>query len=108
MLSGTVGKKKKLVLLRLAKEKGISILNVKDLDGQIKLINDEFAQRKKVKTEKLKTRDQKKEEKKKKAEEKKKKEEAEEKKPEVAVDETVDDKKKIEQKEIEKTMIKRQ
>tara|TARA_Y100000310_G_scaffold339010_1_gene430319 strand:- start:765 stop:1355 length:591 start_codon:yes stop_codon:yes gene_type:complete len=107
IISGTVGKRKKLVLLQLAKEKGIQIFNVKDIDNQIKLINEGLAQRKKVKTEKLKEKDKKKEEKKKKAEEKKKKEEDEKKKPEVTEDK-VDEKQKTEQKEIEKTIIKRQ
>ena len=74
IISSGVGKKKKLDLLKLASEKKITLLNVKDNTTEITKIDQEYAQRIKLKQDKFKKNVTKKEEKKKRAEEKKKEE----------------------------------
>ncbi|HLD00447.1 MAG TPA: eL32 family ribosomal protein [Candidatus Nanoarchaeia archaeon] len=74
IISSGVGKKKKLDLLKLASEKKITLLNVKDNTTEITKIEQEYAQRIKLKQDKFKKNVTKKEEKKKRAEEKKKEE----------------------------------
>ena len=112
IIAAGVSNKNRLKLLQAAKEKKITVLNFRNIEERINTINTNFAQRKKHKAEKLKEKDKKKEEKKKKAEEKKKKEE--EKKQEATAEENsgeqtaTEEKQKAEQKEIEKTIIKRQ
>ncbi len=111
IIAAGVSNKNRLKLLQAAKDKKITVLNFRNIDERMNTINTAFAQRKKNKAEKFKEKDKKTEEKKKKAEEKKKKEE--EKKQEEAAEDggeqaTTEDKQKAEQKEIEKTIIKRQ
>jgi len=69
IIASTVGNKKRTELLKLAKEKSITILNVKDIDSSLESISKEFEERKKVKKEKLVQMSKKEEEKIKKAEE---------------------------------------
>ena len=108
LLSSTLGKRKRLLLLQEAQKNGLNVLNVKDLAEKIKIITDSFAQRKKAKSEKLKEKDKKKEEKKKKAEEKKAEEKKAEEKTEEAPTSESKEKEDSEKKEMEKTIIKRQ
>ncbi len=116
--SGT-GDRKRLEILKSAKEKKINILNIKDIDKHISLIEEKQAERKKAKAERLKSRSKKQEEKKKKVveKEKKDKEKAEDKKTEDKktkednVEQRIkeEEEKQKEQKEIaDKTLTKRQ
>lgn len=77
ILSSKIGKKNKIVLLEMAAEKKIKILNVKDVSQSLAQIKSEFEARKKQRQNKLQKKSQKEEEKKKKAEEKKQKDEEE-------------------------------
>lgn len=65
VISGKVGKKKKMELLALAAEKKITVLNVKDLSKEIEKIKGSFEERKKLKKERLSKASKKEEEKKK-------------------------------------------
>ncbi len=71
ILGRTLSKKTRLTLLRLAQEKNISLLNVKD--GKVAIVNIEkwFSEKKKVKSEKESTKRKKEEERKKRATSKK-------------------------------------
>lgn len=75
-ISSQVGTKKKLEIVKKAKAKNISVLNVKDIDGFIAAAEDAFKQRKEAKKKKITAKEKKKLEVEKKAEEKKKEEEA--------------------------------
>jgi large subunit ribosomal protein L32e len=75
IISSTVSMKNKLKLLKSAEENKIEIVNVKDIKESIKVIEENFSARVKLKSERIKERTKKQEDKKKKAEEKKKKEE---------------------------------
>lgn len=115
VISATVGNKKRIVLLQTAKDKGIKVLNIKNVEKFIEEVKTAFADRKKSKEEKLKDKDKKLVEKKKKQEEKQKKEEEEKKKgenAEEAPEALPEEKIKKEQQElkeaVEKTIIKRQ
>ncbi|MBU0460170.1 MAG: hypothetical protein KKH52_02620 [Nanoarchaeota archaeon] len=114
VIASTVGKKNKLVILKLAEEKKIKIINVKDVSATVLKMENEFTEKKKLKTEKLTERSKKKEEKKKKAEEKKEKEakekvkKAADEKKEGLEESVVEDVKKKEEREAEKIITKRQ
>ncbi len=110
VISGKVGNRKRLALLELAIQKGIRVLNLKDAQCLQKLKED-FAERKKNKTEKAKQKGKKQQEKEKQAIEKKKKEEEEKKQEEKKDLEEVassEEQKQKETVEIEKTLIKKQ
>ena len=107
-----IGNRKKLLLLKLALEKNISVFNVNNIEEIMKKIEESFIVRKKSKEDKSKEKSKKEEEKKKKAEEKKKKEKTEKQKnestessAEPVIKEEEEDKQK---KDIEKTIIKKQ
>lgn len=112
IIAATVGMRKKLQLLREAQKKNITILNISNSDKKIDALTTDFETRRKLRKEKLVSKDKKEEEKKKKAEEKKKKDE-EQKKKEKSLSEKEKVKKeeeehKKEQELAEKTLIKRQ
>ncbi len=119
IISSKVSKKNKLVLLKFAKDKKITVLNY--TDKSIEKIESEFAQRKKIKAEKLKEKGKKQEEKKKKAEIKENKEDKEDSKEDKKankdsdnVDAKIENVEKVEkereeqQKAVEKEIIKKQ
>ena len=111
MISKTLGSKKRVELLKLAQEKKIAVLNVKDATKLLEKITKKFEARLKKKKDKLSEKSKKKEAKKKKAEEKEKKEKEEQEKT-VNKESSVEDKiNKEEEKEKEfakKVMTKRQ
>ncbi len=98
VIAKNVGQKNKLELVKKAKESGINVLNVRDIDAYITKTEEQF----KKKTEKKKETEKQKEEKKKELEKKAK--EAEEKKEEK----TEDDKKEEEKKKKQEIMKKGQ
>tara|TARA_Y100000310_G_C20292341_1_gene627770 strand:- start:9 stop:632 length:624 start_codon:yes stop_codon:yes gene_type:complete len=113
IIASTVGRRKKLDLLQLAEEKKVSVLNVKDLAKLKAKINEEFAARKKAKSEKLKAKSKKQEAKEKKAAEKKKeseekKEQKKEQKKEMPVEEKVKEEERKQKEIAEKTITKKQ
>ncbi|MBI4983280.1 50S ribosomal protein L32e [Candidatus Woesearchaeota archaeon] len=108
IISSTVGNKKRLELLRLAVEKKIRVLNVKNAEKLIEKIQSEFAARKHSREDKLKEKGKKHEEKKYKAEDKKKKKEEEKAKAEENKEEKTKTEKKKKKEAIEKSLIKRQ
>jgi len=77
VIGSGVGMKKKLSLLKIAQEKKIRVLNVRDVAATSGVLQGKFDERKKLKGEKFKLKSKKEEDKKKRAEEKKKKEEEE-------------------------------
>lgn len=96
VISGRTGDRKKVELVKKAKEQGIKIINVKDVDAYLKKIDDMIKQKKEKKAKTAQAKEKKKKEKEKKAEEKKKETEAPE------------DTKKKERKELEKVLTKRE
>lgn len=107
IIGAGVGKKKKLSLLGLAQQKGITVLNVKDAAKSIEVIKADFEQRKELRKKKLAESGKKEEEKKKKAEERAKKE-ATEKKAHAHDEKNVTEQTEQERKEMEKTITKPQ
>jgi large subunit ribosomal protein L32e len=105
IISSTVGKRKKLDLLKFISENGIKVLNVRDTKKLAEQISIMLEARKSAKKIKVETKDQKKQEKEKKAEEKKQKEEM--KKKENSVEDVVK-KEESQKKEMEKTLTKKQ
>ncbi len=79
IISAKIGLRKKIALLKKAKESGIVVLNVKDIDRFLKDAEEKLKTRKKEKEEKKKKKAAKKKEKEKKVEEKKKEEKLSEK-----------------------------
>jgi len=112
VIASQVGNRKRIELLKLAAEKKIRVLNVKDVSKLLSQINADFAKRQAERKNQLSTKDKKQEEKKKKAEEKKKKEEVEkhkEKEEKSEKSEAAPENVQKEEKEIvEKELIKRQ
>jgi len=126
LISKTVGKKRKIDILKLALEKKLTVLNSKEPQKLLETLEAEFKKRQDSKKKKLTEKEKKEEEKKKKAAEKDKadKKESEEKveAPESTVKEkkeetkkaektepkTEEEKEKAEKKKIEKTLIKKQ
>jgi large subunit ribosomal protein L32e len=105
-----IGNNKKLKLLELAKEKNITLFNIKDLEKAIEEVKSSFANRKKDKEDKSKEKSKKEVEKKKKADEKKQKEEepAKESKSSEGKEKQLKEQEDEEKKVIEKTIIKKQ
>lgn len=98
VISAVVGTRKKVEILKKAKDLGIAVINIRNVDAYLNSIA-EFLKSKKEKKEKTaKDKEAKKKEKEKKAEEKAKKEAAE----------SPDDVKKKENKELEKVLTKRE
>jgi len=63
IISSTIGAKKKIIILKKAKEQGLSVLNIKNPEEYIKKIEDKIDLKKKIKKEvKIKTVENKKEE----------------------------------------------
>lgn len=124
VIASTIGKRKAVVLLKKAKELGINVLNVKDSDAFIKKVDDFIKARKEKKDSIKKKKETKAKEKKKKAEETlEKRSFSAPQKPGVSVEPklaekvaeaqekqsfSVEDKKKQEKKELDKTLSKRQ
>jgi len=107
ILSKALGNKKRIELIKLALEKNLSILNLKDSKKHMEKLESQFKARKESKKKKL-TEKEKKEEEKKKAAEEKEKKETEEKKPEEKPVEEVKKEEEEKKKEQEKTLIKKQ
>jgi large subunit ribosomal protein L32e len=97
VISATVGTRKKVELVKKAKELNVIILNVKDTDAYLKKIADKIAEKKAAKEKAAKTKEAKKKEKEKKAKEKEKK-----------AAETPEDSKKKQTKELEKVLTKKE
>ena len=95
MLGSTVGKKKRMDIIRKAKEKGLRILNIKDAEAYVKSVQDDLQRRKGKKAKAKETQ--------KPAE--KKKEAKEDKLAEKLM--TEEDKKEAEKKEMEKVITKK-
>ena len=95
VISSSLGDKKKIVVLKKAKELGFSILNVNNPEEYIKKIEDKITSKKKLKEDK------------KKKGEVEKKDAKEEKKDEKKAEKSVDEKKGIEKKEKDKVLTKR-
>ncbi len=74
VISSTLGNRKKLEILRVAEEKKIKLLNVKDSAKLISKIKEGLVTRKKLRSDKINAKKSKEQEKKKKVEEKKEKE----------------------------------
>ncbi|MFA6461604.1 MAG: eL32 family ribosomal protein [Candidatus Woesearchaeota archaeon] len=109
VIASSVGNRNRIELLKLAVEKKIRVLNVKDISKLMEKIQLEFTARQKKRKDRLSEKNKKQEEKKKKAEEKKKKEEAEKTKEEkVDNKEESKDQQKEEKVLVEKELIKRQ
>jgi large subunit ribosomal protein L32e len=106
VLSKTTSSKKKVELIKLALEKNISILNIKNPQKCLEELESQFKARKESKKKKLTEKEKKELEKKKKAEEKERAEK-EEKKEEKTPEEIKEEREK-EKKEQEKTLIKKQ
>ncbi len=104
------GKKKKIAILNKVKELGLKILNVKNIDKDIKIIQEMFEKRKKIRKEKLarKKEKSKKEDKKKEKKKEKLKEEAKEEKSkeEAKEEESKEEARKEEKKLLEKVSSK--
>lgn len=81
VISATLGERKKIVLLNKIKELKLKVVNVKDIDGYVKLVQERLAKKKTKSKEKEELKKKSKEEALKKKEEEKKKEEAKEVKP---------------------------
>ncbi|MBU2639557.1 MAG: hypothetical protein KKG75_02495 [Nanoarchaeota archaeon] len=85
IVSSTVGKRKKIGILNKAKELGIKVLNIKDIDAYIKNIEEEFKKKKEEKkSKKVKKEEKKKELEKKSKEKKQEKKSKEEEKKDIA------------------------
>ncbi len=117
VIASSVGNKKRAELLKLAQEKKLRVLNVKDVPKLMEKLSSGLAARKKAKTEKKSVKSKKEEEKQKKAEDKLKKEKEEadqakaaQKEGKEKVEDNKDNKTaQEEQKEaVEKELIKRQ
>ena len=94
IISSSLGDKKKIIILKKAKESGFNILNFKNPDDYIKKVEDKINLRKKIKENKKK-------------EKKVEKKEAKEEKKEKLAQKVEEDKKKIEKKEKDKVLTKR-
>ncbi len=118
MLAKTTGIRKRIEVIKIALEKKLTILNLKEPQQYLDTLAAEFKKRQESKKKKLTEKEKKEEEKKKKATEKEekdkkveaKKEKSTEKEEKVADEkkETPIEKEKVEKKKIEKTLIKKQ
>ena len=102
MISKTVGLKKKLDIIKKAKEKGITILNVKDPENFVKDVEDVMSKKKAEKSKKLQEKEKKKKDAEKKTEEKK-----EEKGEKLSEKLSEEEKKDVEKKKKDKVLIKK-
>ncbi len=93
IISSSLGKKKKIIVLKKAKEHGFSILNIRNSDEYIKKIEDEISLRKKTKREKK---------------EEKKEIKVEKKKEKLAEKVSEEEKKEVEKKEKDKVLTKKE
>lgn len=108
ILSHSLGNKKRIELIKLALEKKLPLLSMKDPQKLIEKLESKFKKRKESKKKKLSEKEKKEQEKKKKAEEKAKDEKKEESKEEGKTPEEIKEVKEEEKKEQEKTIIKKQ
>jgi len=109
IVASTVGKKKRLDILKSAIEKNITIINFKDPAMIVKNIEDEIMKKTEAKKKLMAEKEKKKKEAEKKAEEKKKKVKAkEEKKEEKTIEDKLEETKKKEKKEKDKILTKKQ
>src|SRR3989338_214462 len=109
VIGSTVGARKRIELLKLAQEKKILVLGVKDIPKTLASINQNFTARQKKRSDKLQYKNKKQEEKKKKAEEKKQKDEEEKKKESsVSVEEKILQEQEKQKEMAEKTITKKQ
>ena len=97
VISATVGTKKKVELVKKAKELSIKIINIKNTDDYLNKVDEQLKKKKEAKEKTAKTKEAKKKEKEKKAAEKKK-----------TAEETPEDAKKKQTKELEKVLTKRE
>lgn len=100
LISGNVGQMKKVEIVKKAKDLGIKVLNVKNIDEYLKSVNEKMQKKKEEKSKVMKEKVAKKAEKEKKAEEKKKEG--------LAEKLTEEDKKEKERKEREKILTKKE
>ncbi|MFH1682388.1 MAG: 50S ribosomal protein L32e [Candidatus Woesearchaeota archaeon] len=107
LISGKIGNKKRIDLIKLASEKKLKIINIRDVQKKLEALENEFKQRVESKKKKLTEKDKKEADKKKKAEEKEKEKVQ---KTEETAETTEEQKEKKEQQkeEVEKTIIKKQ
>ncbi len=111
IIASSVGIRKKVGILKEAKQKKIKIINIKDSEKFLKEVEELFKKKKEKKEEKVKEKKKKKEEKEKKAIEKGKEEGKEEKKEEKETIESLaekEDKKVEEKKELDKMLTKKE
>jgi large subunit ribosomal protein L32e len=109
LISGGVGKRKRVAILTKAIEAKITILNIKDPQGYIKTVEDELKKKKEEKTKKEKDREKKKAEKEDKAKKKEKKAKDESEGPKDELSEKIEEveKKKKQKQEKDKILIKK-
>lgn len=109
IISGKVGCKNRIMLIKLAAEKNIKIINFKDAQKKLAALEEGFRQRAESKKKKLTEKEKKEAERKKKAEEKTEKEtKKEEGQVQESAAEEQKEKKEQQKEEIEKTIIKKQ
>lgn len=111
IIASSVGMRKKVDILKEAKQKKIKIINIKDPEKFLKDVEELFKKKIETKEEKAKEKKKKKEEKEKKAAEKEKEEKKEDKKEEKETIESLakkEEKKVDEKKELDKTLTKKE
>lgn len=101
VISSTVGQRKRIEILNKAKESGIKVLNIKNIDEYLKAVAEKIEKRKEEKKKATKDKEKKKEEKEKKAKEAEKKEDLAEKLSD-------EEKKEAEKKERDKLLTKKE
>jgi len=106
LLSASVGNKNKIIILEKAKELGLSVSNIKDVDSFLKKTKEEFSKRTDTKKKKVKERDEKKKKLEEKAKAKEKKDEKKGKDIESTIDE--EEKKKEEKKELDRLLTRKE
>jgi len=109
IISSSVGTKLKLKIMKKAKENGITVLNIKDVDAYIKGIEEKRREKKEEKEKVKADKEKKKKELEKKAEEKKE-EPAEKKKPEgeEELEKKIEEEEKKEKRELDKVLTKKE
>jgi len=105
-ISSTVGKKKRLDIIKKCSELGIKILNFKNAEEYAKKINEEIAAKREAKKRKGEEKEKKKKEKEKKAAEKEKKEITKEDKKDIA--DKIEESKEKEEQEKQKVLTKKE
>ncbi|MBU0536357.1 MAG: 50S ribosomal protein L32e [Nanoarchaeota archaeon] len=107
IISGNVGLRKKIDILRLAKTKGITVLNLKDMESFIKKTEDDLKNRKEQRESSKKKKEEEKKKRKAESEKKKEKEGIEKTLTEDERKDTEEKKKEEENKDKEKVLTKR-